>query len=114
MDDTHQFHIESMERCIDLCTQCHRSCLAAATSGQSDGDHLRLLLDTAQMCQTAADFMLRNSPLHGYACGLCAHVCKVCHDRCQVGDLADVAEVCARCADDCLNMSKLAAHDALV
>lgn len=114
MDDSHQHHHEAMSRCIELCGECHRSCLGAAVSGQADSDHQGLLLDCAEMCQTAADFMSRNSPLHGYACGLCAHVCKVCHDRCAQGDLERIGEICARCADSCMHMSKLAAHETLV
>ncbi len=113
MEEAHLHHQEAMARCIDLCGECHRSCLAAAVSGQADQDHQRLLLDCAQMCQTATDFMVRASPLHGYVCGLCAHVCKVCHDRCQ-GDLDEIGQLCARCAESCMSMSKLATHETFV
>jgi len=111
---------EEMQRCIDLCEQCHRTCLetVAQYSLEQGGvhalpDQVRLMFDCSEMCQTAANFMLRGSQLFGYVCGLCSHICKVCADRCMTMSadehMRSCAELCSRCADECLRMSKVAA-----
>src|SRR5690348_17216561 len=78
--------------CIRLCSDCHRACLDTTIyclqmgGRHAEPNHIRLLADCAQICQTSADFMLRGSDLHHVTCGACA-------------------EVCERCADDCARMS---------
>ena len=53
-------NVEIMTDCHDICLQTVSHCL------EKGGDHARtehvtLLLDCAEICQTAANFMLRNS-----------------------------------------------------
>ncbi len=71
--------------------------------------HFRLMLDCAQICQTSADFMLRNSALHARTCAVCAEVCDACAQSCeQVGDMERCVEVCRRCAESCRRMAAMA------
>lgn len=100
-----------MQRCIDDCTECHRVCVETVahclrTGGRhAEADHVRLLEDCAEICQTSADFMLCGSELCGRTCATCAEVCQRCADDCaRFGDdeqMKRCVEVCRRCAESC-------------
>jgi hypothetical protein len=99
------------EQCIEDCQQCHRVCLETMThyleadSIQTQTDRVRLLLDCAEVCQTAANFMIRNSALHLSICSSCADICLRCAEACeQYGDderMKACADACRRCAESC-------------
>jgi hypothetical protein len=100
-----------ISQCIDSCTTCHRACLDAAGYCLQQGgvhaaaDHVGLLLDCAQICNTTADFLIRSAPLHAGVCGACADVCDKCADSCDqfTGDaaMAACASACRSCAAAC-------------
>lgn len=100
-----------IEQCIAQCQQCQRICLETITYGQelggahAESSQLRLLLDCAEICQTTAGFMLRNSDLQATVCSSCAEVCLRCAMACeQFGDderLKACAAACRRCAEFC-------------
>lgn len=104
-----------MERCIQNCLDCHRSCeQTAAYCTQMGGkhaepEHLRLLRDCAQICMTSADFMMRSSDLHPRVCDVCAEACERCAESCRRfsddTQLQDCAEACRRCAESCRQMA---------
>ena len=112
----------SMEECIDNCSRCHDVCLLTVThclqrgGEHAAGEHVRLLLDCAEICRTSADFMLRGSEFHYRTCAVCADVCTRCAEVCeQMGDaskLAECAAVCRRCAESCRAMLARAKHAA--
>ena len=66
-------------------------------------------VDLNQICQAAANFMLRESPLHGAVCAVCAEVCDQCAVECDTfadeGRLAHCAEFCRQCAASCEAMA---------
>ncbi len=105
-----------MQQCINECLNCHAVCLGEAANHclEMGGPHVapphfRLMLDCAQICQTSADFMLRNSALHARTCAVCAEVCDACAQSCeQVGDMERCVEVCRRCAESCRRMAAMA------
>ena len=72
-------------------------------------EHLRLLADCAEICQTSANFMLRGSPLHVQTCAACAAICQRCAEACESMSndavMKACAEACRRCADNCQRMS---------
>jgi len=122
MPDTlgHDLSTEMLD-CIRMCSDCHRACMETLVYCMQQGgrhaepNHLRLLMDCAQICQTSADFMLRGSDLHYATCAACAEVCQRCADDCERmgrGDnrMAACAEECRRCAESCRHM---AAHHAM-
>ena len=106
---------DEMLQCIQLCTDCHRACLETVPYCLQQGgmhaapNHVRLMLDCAEICQTSANFMLRGSDLHAHTCGACAVVCERCAEDClKMGDdtrMAACAEVCRRCATSCRKMA---------
>ena len=66
----HQMSPE-MQSCIDECLRCHTTCLSTAMNhcleegGQHvEPKHFRLMIACAEICQTAANFMLIGTDLH--------------------------------------------------
>lgn len=108
-------YANEMDRCIQNCQHCHDLCWSTYTycvqrpHPHNDPNHLRLLLDCIQICQTSADFMLRQSDLHPFVCGSCAEVCQRCAEDCSsMGDdlqMESCAAACQRCADSCRQMA---------
>ncbi len=96
-----------MQNCITDRLDCHSVCLATIAHCLDKGgdhaapEHIRLMLDCAQICITSADFMLRGSPTHQMTCRIFADICTLCADDCS--KLADdktmvlCAETCRRC-----------------
>jgi hypothetical protein len=117
MTDKIQLHQVSseMQQCIQNCFDCHITCLNTITYCLQQGGrhaevaHIALMQDCAEICQTSANFMLRNSALHMRTCGVCAEVCDMCTMDCQ--RFADdiqmqaCADMCRRCARSCRHMA---------
>lgn len=106
---------DEMQKCIQLCQDCQALCIQTVMHCLKIGghhaapEHIRLLLDCAQMCETTAQYLLRGSSLHERICGLCAEVCQECAEGCEriaTGDqlLKRCAELCRRCAGSCEHM----------
>lgn len=110
-------HGHDLGHCIEACSDCHEICQemiyqhCLKLGGQHVGqEHLRLMADCAQICQTSADFMLRGSPRHLSICRACAEICEACADDCErIGDMEKCVEACRRCAETCREMSVAAA-----
>ena len=106
-----------MQSCIQECQKCHAVCLGMASThclelggAHVEPNHFRLMLACAEICQTAANFMLINSPLHTRTCAVCAEVCDECAQNCeQVGNMDECVEACRHCAESCRQMSSVAA-----
>src|SRR3954465_7738287 len=106
---------EEMLRCIEICTDCHKACVETIPYCLQQGgphahpNHIRVMMDCAEICQTSANFMLRGSDLHVYTCGACAEGCDRCAADCEeMADdsrMAACAEMCRRCAASCREMS---------
>ena len=107
---------EEMRRCIQLCQDCHATCIQMIShclklGGQHAApDHIRLLMDCAQICTMTADYMARESLLHDHMCGLCSEICRLCAESCKrvAGDdqsVTQCAELCLRCAESCNRMA---------
>ncbi len=108
----HQLSKE-IRACIDECLNCYRACLGTAmthcleTGGKHVApEHFRLMSACAEICRTAAHFMLLNSPQHQRICGECAEICRLCAADCErIGGMPDCVEACRRCADACQRMA---------
>ena len=112
-------HVESnaaMRSCIDECQSCHEVCVETLTHCLSMGgehaeaEHIRSLIDCAQICSTSADFMLRGSGAHADVCDVCADVCEECAQSCEELDGEEMkrcADQCRRCGESCREMAKM-------
>lgn len=111
----HHTNVE-MHKCIQLCRDCHAMCIQTIAHCLKLGghhaapDHIRLFEDCAQMCATAADYMVRESPFHSQVCRLCSDLCKQCAKDCEqvAGDdqmVKQCIDMCQTCAGSCERMS---------
>jgi hypothetical protein len=106
---------KSLQECIQNCQKCHTICLETLHHCTQKGgehvtpDHLSMLLDCAQICETSADFMLRHSQFHSQTCEVCAEVCERCAEDCErfSGDsqMKACADICRRCAESCQELA---------
>ena len=102
-----------MQACIEACFACYRICLDAATNDclerggrHAEGSHISLMLGCAQMCRTAAEFMIMCAKLHHKVCGVCAEVCEACAVSCQQLDgMDECVNACRHCAALCRRMA---------
>ena len=97
-----------METCVAACLACHRACLEGVVACLQKGgrhaspEHIKHLLDCAQICAVSADFMIRQSAHHAAVCSLCADICTACAASCDaVGGMAECAAACRKCAETC-------------
>lgn len=105
---------DDMQSCIDMCQECHATCLQTVMHCLNMGgahatpQHIGLLLDCADICRTSADFMLRHSRHHTLTCSTCAEICEACAvdcDRFEDAFMKECASVCRRCAASCREMA---------
>jgi hypothetical protein len=103
---------DEMRSCIEACHRCLTTCLAElghclrAGGRHTEPSHFMLMLDCAEICQTAANFMARGSEHHRHICRECAEICRACAESCEaVGDMQECVDACRRCAETCEKMS---------
>jgi hypothetical protein len=103
------------QQCIRECIECYSICLQTTIhclemgGPHAEPAHIRLMTDCAEICQTSANFMLRDSELHVRTCAVCAEICERCADDCErFGNEARMracADTCRRCAESCRQMA---------
>jgi hypothetical protein len=97
-----------MQQCIQNCLDCHRICLETVAyclkmgGKHADPEHISLLLNCAEICQTSAKFMISGTDLHKLTCGVCAEVCARCADSVR---MKACVEACRRCVQSCRQMA---------
>jgi hypothetical protein len=94
--------------CATLCMETQRVCLSAVRYSLNKGGKystahfVRLLLDTAAVCQTTAECCRSGSGFLTFSSSACAELANLCALSCMrfSGDdyLKSVVEVCKRCA----------------
>lgn len=106
---------DEVRECIQDCLDCFKTCNETMIRCLSMGgkhvetEHLNLIMDCARICNTNADFMLRNSTYYPQTCGLTADICDECADTCDRFDddfMKECASVCRRCAESCREMAR--------
>jgi hypothetical protein len=100
--------IRTASGCHDTCMESIVHCLKLGGEHASPA-HIRLLIDCAAICESAANFMLRSSDYHGRVCGVCADICDACANDCERFQNDDMmrqcAELCRLCAQSCREMA---------
>lgn len=101
--------IDEITSCADTCTACADACLAEEQVGDLRRC-IRLNLDCADACRTAAAMLLRQTEpdvaVLRVALEACEQACRSCGDECeQHADMHEhcrvCAEACRRCAEAC-------------
>ena len=108
-----------LQECIDRCQSCQEACLETIThclrqgGKHAEAEHIAMLMACAEICDTAARFMLLGSQHHARVCEVCAEICTACARDCErFGDddtMQRCAEACRRCAESCRQMATAAA-----
>lgn len=115
MQETEFQTSEEVRECIQNCVDCFRTCsqtlLRCLNMGgkHAEVEHMNLIMDCARICNTSADFMLRNSAYFPQICGLTADICDECGDVCdrfEADFMKECASVCRRCAESCREMAR--------
>lgn len=105
----------NLEQCIRDCLECYQECLRCISHCLSQGgkhaekEHISLMMECAQMCNTSATLMLMKGQFSHEHCQLCAKVCEACEQSCRsLGSddamMQECADMCRKCADSCKNM----------
>ena len=113
--------LHSTEQCIRKCLDCYQVCTNYAMNfclehggRHVEPGHYRLMINCADICSTAAKFMLSGSDLHAKVCAVCADVCEACAQSCEdVGQMDECVKTCRDCAVVCLQMAAAAADKQL-
>jgi hypothetical protein len=114
--EPHTSVTDEMRDCIVECINCHsvctetiRHCLEMGGE-HANPNHITLLQDCAEICQTSGDFMLRASELHPRTCEICAEACECCAEDCESfkddEKMLQCAVACRSCAASCREMAK--------
>ena len=101
--------------CADRCLAAYRECEENIPRSVDKGhavEHVRVLVDCAELCRTTAGFLLRDSEHHALACAACAELCAACAESCDAFhgdvDMERCARACRACVESCHAM--VAAH----
>ena len=94
---------------------CHATCHAMAmthcleTGGEhARPQHLRLMLDCADICALTADALGRKSQFHNRLAQLCAEVCETCEQDCAaLGGMEGCVTACRDCARLCSEVARM-------
>ena len=108
--------VMTKQECADTCHKLHVMCLETVKYCLEQGgkhilpSHIALLLDCAEICQTTANSLTRDSPQHIVVCDACARICEVCARDCETFQADSQMERCGRtckiCAVSCHDMVK--------
>ncbi len=104
---------EETRVCIETCLECHATCYGMLMTHciEMGGEHarpqhVRLMMDCAEICLTAANAMSRKSQFHKQICALCAEVCEACADDCaKLQGMEECVIMCRACAKACSEMA---------
>lgn len=99
--------------CIEDCLRCYRVCFEMAMTHclehggrHVEPGHFRIMMACAEICRSAAHFMLMRSEHEPHLCRECAEICEQCAADCErLGDMEDCVEQCRRCARSCREMA---------
>jgi hypothetical protein len=102
-----------MRRCIDACVSCYETCTSMAMGhclekggAHVEQKHFTLMIACAEICRTAAQFMLIGSEHHRHICRSCAQICDECATDCErLGDMQNCVDACRSCAEECRKMA---------
>ena len=108
---------ENMKNCIETCNQCRDECeqtlyqhCLEMGGKHVEQQHVKIMADCIEICQTASHFMLRGSDSYTAICEACSDICDSCADSCEEiesEEMNQCAEICRRCSESCREMSSM-------
>ena len=105
--------LSGRQQCIEDCLRCYRTCLEMAMThclehggSHVEPRHVRIMMACAEICRTAAHFMLMRSEHERHLCRECAEICEQCAADCErLGGMDPCVQHCRRCAASCTEMA---------
>ncbi len=98
----------SIRECIGRCQSCVQECLRCMNHCLNMGgdhaayDHQCVMQDCADICQTTARYLCRESPRIEQACTVCAQICHHCAVSCsRLSEDDDQMDACVRSCNAC-------------
>jgi formylglycine-generating enzyme required for sulfatase activity len=95
-----------LQHCIDACRRCADMCIEATIhclGRWADEEHVRPLMDCADVCTTSGNFLRRMSRMSWRLCDVCGEICEQCADLCDRYPKDEIMARCARACRDCSN-----------
>lgn len=90
-----------------ICVQTIQHCLKVGGK-HADPEHVQILQDCADICETVARFAARRTPYKDEAACLCADICEACAESCEMfpadPQMKACANQCLLCADACRDL----------
>ena len=97
--------IDYFSRCASVCNYCADACLKEDKINML-AECIRLDLDCAAICNTAAALLSRDSHLSDQIIEICERACRECAEECEKHSkmhdhCRECAEICRRCEEAC-------------
>lgn len=102
----YQTCIKACLDCVAACNHCAASCLDEKKV-EALSVCIRLYLECASICKSAAELMSFGSNYANAAGQLCADICLACAEECEKHNMdhcRQCAVTCRLCADECAGM----------
>lgn len=100
----HAPHTATLLNCAKTCNETLNYCIQQG-GNHVQADHLRAMIDCAQVCALGADLAGRDSQLWEAYKAVCAEACKACEESCEAfeGDrtMQACADACRECYEAC-------------
>lgn len=101
---------EALEDLAHCSLTCHSMALVHCLElggAHARPQHIRLMLDCAEICATTADFVAHKSQFHTQLCSLCVEICETCAEACgKLGQMEECVAACLACAESCRVMAR--------
>lgn len=97
--------VDKLLDCYKACGVCLQHCISMGGTHATE-EHLSVLIECEEICQTAADFLMSDSKFAQELCGICARVADNCADSCLEVDgndetMKECAHACREAAEAC-------------
>jgi hypothetical protein len=95
--------LQILEKCTAICERVGGNLLSSQDIYMR-GNQLKLMKDCADICNTCAMYMARNSPYTQSLANYCAYVCEACANEClrfSDHDSQLCGQTCLECARAC-------------
>ena len=105
----------TIERCIEECLRCVRTCSACVEEGLTHdpakmAECIRLCHECVPVCGTCVTLLTGNSRFEYQLCAVCADICEACAAECgkypDMETMRNCSEACRRCAKTCREVAK--------
>ncbi len=106
---------EDVRKCMLECLNCATVCRDTMTHCLETGgehakpEHIFMLLDCAEFCETNAHILMHNSPVHHITCEACGQICEQCAEDCERmedQEMRECVDACRRCVETCRKMAE--------